>query len=78
MRRSNGRLDIYIDEALKAKCNLNIPEGVLAYVSLNGRAKKVTMEKGNGMLMRGEDIFIQIKSMHNRHILIEIQICFDL
>ena len=48
MRRSNGRLDVYIDEALKAKCDLNIPEGVVAYVCLDGRAQSVTIEIGNG------------------------------
>ena len=64
MRRSNGRLDIFIDEALKAKCNLNIPEGVLAYVCLDGRAKTLTIEKGNGNIFKTCVIRLQYLSKY--------------
>jgi hypothetical protein len=64
MRRSNGRLDVYVDGKLKAKCNINIPRGVRAYVGLDGRAKQVTIVPERGTyLCTSEFYMLQVSFM---------------
>ena len=62
MRRSNGQLDIYIDQKFQAKCNLKIPDGVFGFVFLKGRINKVTIEIGNGIDLNKTLLHIKVRS----------------